>query len=494
MHRAAGPVGVAAALCGFVVCVSAQTTNQPPVFAQTGARSVELTFGAANPAWRMGKPAVVAGAPDGAALLKDLLNKAPSPKAGETINVDIVRKVPFSKLAKAIAKSLPVVSTIIAGVEILEAIRCQEAPGGTGECDMGQPQVLVPGEEWSTIWSSAWWPSYDQAAAFACGNRAAQTNHTYEFHSVQSVPWQGTASCYGRQNSTCYVSGIPTTCPSGQYYGHTGSMSMRTAGNSQVCPAATINGVSYAIGQLQPGADGQCPTGNYIPTAETPLADRIEQYAPRTRVPEVADGLSRAGKDIEHDGAPQVEGLPASVHRDRQVETRPDGITVRDTWADVRPTPSGYEWVPREVVTEYEPGATIPPPESVQGGTVTTGGRPSEPLEIITCGLPNTPPCKIDESGTPSSVTIPDSAVTASKGTALDKIGELGSVPAPAWSWSFSLPSACSPLLVGPFAGVSVDLDMCQYQPMFHDLMSLIWIGGTLWICVGIVGRTLSAG
>lgn len=114
--------------------------------------------------------------------------------------------------------------------------------------------------------------------------------------------------------------------------------------------------------------------------------------------------------------------------------------------------------------------------------------------EIITCGLPGKPPCKIDETGTPTSGTIPQEAVNTSKGSALDKVTELGNLQAPAWSWSFALPSSCSVMTVGPFHTLSVQVDLCQYQSMIHDLVGMIWAAFTVWACVGMVGRAFSVG
>jgi hypothetical protein len=43
---------------------------------------------------------------------------------------------------------------------------------------------------------------------------------------------------------------------------------------------------------------------------------------------------------------------------------------------------------------------------------------------------------------------------------------------------------------MGPY---SFTLDPCPYQPVAHDIMSLIWAASTLFLCVGMVGRTIRA-
>lgn len=54
------------------------------------------------------------------------------------------------------------------------------------------------------------------------------------------------------------------------------------------------------------------------------------------------------------------------------------------------------------------------------------------------------------------------------------------------WSWSFQLPTGCTPLVMADF---NVTIDPCQWQSTIHDLMSMIWIistfFGVLWIARG---------
>jgi hypothetical protein len=122
-------------------------------------------------------------------------------------------------------------------------------------------------------------------------------------------------------------------------------------------------------------------------------------------------------------------------------------------------------------------------------------GLPAE-IEIDTCGLPGKPPCRIDETGTPSG----DGAFGGAQ-SALDTVGQ-GAVNAvtaaggaagkdTAWGFSFSLPTGCSPL---DLPALSLEVDMCRWQPVIHDLMSLVWIAGTLFLVIGMVGRAFGGG
>lgn len=114
--------------------------------------------------------------------------------------------------------------------------------------------------------------------------------------------------------------------------------------------------------------------------------------------------------------------------------------------------------------------------------------------EDLECGLPGTPACKIDETGTPDPISETqaqqdaDNALSDTKQffdglqTALPEL--------PSLNWTFSLPTGCSTI---DMPGFSADvpslgsINMCQYQPMVHDLMSMIWAGVGLFVAIGMV-------
>jgi hypothetical protein len=131
-------------------------------------------------------------------------------------------------------------------------------------------------------------------------------------------------------------------------------------------------------------------------------------------------------------------------------------------------------------------------PGSIGGGGGTGTGK--DP-----CGLPGTPPCKIDETGTPSGQGVDSEGRAAmdAHGTAVgDAIsGVVGGSGAPSstWGFSFNLPSHCQPFTVDMIYKV-VDIDPCAFQAVIHDLMSLIWIGATIFFSLGMVFRTITGG
>lgn len=100
---------------------------------------------------------------------------------------------------------------------------------------------------------------------------------------------------------------------------------------------------------------------------------------------------------------------------------------------------------------------------------------------------------KIDETGVPAGAgTSYDSASKAINDSATDTETKINAArdrtDGPAWSFTFALPSGCSPYPVG-FG--SVVLDVCQYQGTIHDLLSMVWSAVTAFTIIGMVGRTI---
>lgn len=112
--------------------------------------------------------------------------------------------------------------------------------------------------------------------------------------------------------------------------------------------------------------------------------------------------------------------------------------------------------------------------------------------EIKTCGLPGTPPCKIDEKGTPEAKEdkAADDIDKAKK--PLDDFlkNPTSALPTfPTINWAFTLPSGCAPIALPAFAPYLQEIDVCAFQPMFHDLMSFVWVMGGIFGAIGTFWR-----
>lgn len=128
-----------------------------------------------------------------------------------------------------------------------------------------------------------------------------------------------------------------------------------------------------------------------------------------------------------------------------------------------------------------------PPPNS--DGTNRQPGKEPEtgPKE---CGSPGKPKCSIDEAGTPTSPgTALDAPKAALDKTVTDATAQINSVPGTArdtsWKFSFALPSGCTPYTMF----LNIVIDYCQFQPIIHDVMSMVWYAATFFAIVGMFGR-----
>lgn len=123
-----------------------------------------------------------------------------------------------------------------------------------------------------------------------------------------------------------------------------------------------------------------------------------------------------------------------------------------------------------------------------------TTDKPDDGKEQQNCGAPGQPPCKIDETGTPNG-----SAQVQGLGGLKDAIKTFGDkagqdidkakgLTSDGWTFTFALPTGCTPFVVEP---LQVTLDVCQWQGIIHDLLTMVWLAVTVWCCIGMVGRTL---
>lgn len=136
------------------------------------------------------------------------------------------------------------------------------------------------------------------------------------------------------------------------------------------------------------------------------------------------------------------------------------------------------------------------PASAANGGTGTKPGtsgpdgttnKPGEGKEQAACGAPGQPKCRIDESGTPSGQGDFDAANRGADETRegwLAEIAKAKELKSDGWTWTFQLPSGCTPLELPAY---NISLDVCRFQPVIHDIMSMVWLICTVMGCVWMV-------
>lgn len=185
------------------------------------------------------------------------------------------------------------------------------------------------------------------------------------------------------------------------------------------------------------------------------------------------------------------------------------------------PLPAGTD-APNEPTVAGNPAAGTKPltgPGSGTGGagrtpTTGTGGNNGGPASAAVgpggsglrnsegsddsgavCGAPPLPSCnvKVDEAGVPAEATAPGRFTQGN--TDIDKVktdadgffNDHRDITLPTWTWTFAFPSACSALVMPAFN--DFEIDVCQFQPIIHDLMSVLWVIAGIWGLIALFQR-----
>lgn len=440
--------------------------------------------------WHTAEPAT------GSSVLRDLLDKPFRPvDPGADFDIFTKRKVTPAMTARAVARALPGIGTAIVVAEFIEATGCKFNPQAIAiECE-GDFQAEPAGEFVYRLNTNG---QYYQSSGEAVAAEVRRINEAVNTPLVGGSVSRGTCTAGAVvgpwTNWTCVeVNRWAKDCPTCPAY----SMPDNPNHAFQVGKFTPVQaGVTTAQGcefELMP--DGSCA----MRPDEDEWADKVENSPEaKGKAPNVPPFLDEVGVDYET--TPPVEvGGPSVAPGGRIVEqTNPDGSTTtvdRDWLMTYSPPGSAnpwYGWTPRDITRTTEPNVPPAPYEPPDSGTGTPGGPSGGTTTVTTaqgedleCGLPGFPPCKIDESGTPAPEV---------KDTAADAEGVFADLKAcvlspstclpelPSLNWSFALPTSCSVIHLPQYAPALTQIDVCQFQPVFHDIM------GVFWAFAGLVG------
>lgn len=211
----------------------------------------------------------------------------------------------------------------------------------------------------------------------------------------------------------------------------------------------------------------------------------------------VIDVIAREIKDDEDDEFLRFPtGTREVVYGQRLLSRSDDGVSVTRNEVAVI-SGDTIQFTTRDIVRDEKTGTTKtitddpaygnPPSQNNLPGS---GSDPATDEKNVTCGLPDTPPCKIDETGTP--VVDDDDGSDdffSLLPTCLRDDWKKCIPEFPDINWTFQLPTGCAPIPLPAFERWGLGaIDICPYQPMIHDIMSMIWAAVGVFGAVAIVG------
>lgn len=389
---------------------------------------------------------------------------------------------------------------------VLEAIRCRAdgtSIAGILECDPLADMSQQQGYEYSNPWMT---PTYSSDAHAVCedlaGHRAAQSG----------VELSGSSPIGGTPYTGCEYT-YRYTCP-----GDPGGGPKNCTATAQASGWYSRSALVEACPQgSQPiaGQPGKCtrPEDEWIPVPSSYAEDRVDDWKGAADFPSIdppslaeeigqrLDGSADPNPVWSDAEAPStgIQDGPASVPGETTTTTtnNPDGSsseTTTTTTHNITYQGDTYNVTTTTVTSVQNYDAQGQPVGSPTTTTTTTNPPPvpSEEPEDLECGLPGYPKCQIDETGTPEAGEAwsdPGDAVQPLQDIVAEPV-----VPDAGWTFTIELPSSCTPYAAGDFAGVPVVVDLCAYQDIIHQLMSMVWAAATLFVLIGMVGRTFGTG
>lgn len=385
--------------------------------------------------------------------------------------MSLTRTIPWGAVARGASRALPLIGTALVIADEFDKLRCRKTTGGVGaECDAGQAPIAggtVTGVKVQDLGGSA---SADRDTACAYALAQQPLLGAYRDYYNPDPPYN-------------FSSGSPTSGQCALRYctgpGPTGCTQYPTY--PRPFEAASYTVADSCAGSVPVGSDGKCPTGSYSPANEDTLQGKLETWGDKSRAVGLVTDAMGKGVDLQPLAlSPGVLSGPSTAAEPGTVTTTtgPGGTTTTTTTTNNNITyeDNRYTYAPTTV--------------TVSGDTTTTTER--EAPEIDTCGLPGKPACKIDESGTPEPGTKDvqgdvDGKLDETREAIANPEGFFGAFPE--ITWSFALPSTCDVIAIPAFAPWLEEINVCAFQGIFHEIMTVVWMLGGLFGAIGIFWR-----
>lgn len=220
---------------------------------------------------------------------------------------------------------------------------------------------------------------------------------------------------------------------------------------------------------------------------EQQLADLIAQksgWPTSSRVAQAVADVTAREPAPSFPATPTVTG-PATSPGETKTKANPDGSTTTTT------TTHNHTYSGPTVNTTTTTVTSTCNGGSCNTTTETETPKLDEQPFSMPCGIAGTPPCavKVDDSGMPpdggNALKQETGDIDPQKTSILDKLGEIEEWDLGEWSWTFQLPTGCTPLPM--FLGV--EINPCQWQEEIHDVMTVIWLLTGITGCFVIFSR-----
>ena len=446
--------------------------------------------------------------------------------AGAAAEMAVARQIAWKGVARGAARALPYVGQAYLAYQLFTAARCYFNPHDPNnvDCDSGQSSTAGHCFTWyygrgdgthsQGCDSSASAAAADIAKQFDAENTSSDANGT-------STQTTSVGSCTSNTSSwlcaatyrrvydvkNCDAAG-GATC-----HFDSGANSYSFNGNvqaSQVCPAFTdaLNPANSGAEGASPGPDGKCPTGRYNSMAPDDAADQVAAAAGDSWKAKAAQLVAEAlGQHVNFAPQPNAAPSPLAVSPGDAASPAPVPLagpqTVVGPQTTTTTTPPGGSPTTTTNSTQYNItynnntyNYTTSTTTASPGGTTTTTGAPPD---IKTCGLPGTPACKIDESGTPTYVPPTDPFTPQVAKDASDTASTTASVVGPDWGFIGAPPLASCEAIefpTEPVTGRSLGSTNkpCEVVDDVRGAMAYIWAIMAAWMCFGFIRQTVNGG
>lgn len=221
---------------------------------------------------------------------------------------------------------------------------------------------------------------------------------------------------------------------------------------------------------------------------EQQLADAIAQksgWPASSRVGQAVADVTAREPAPSFPATPTVTG-PATSPGETKTKANPDGSTTTTT------TTHNHTYSGPTVNTTTTTVTSTCNGGSCNTTTETETPKLDEQPFSMPCGVAGMPACavKVDETGVPNATDVNADRLRDLEEQNADWIeGLVAANPFPDINWAFELPTACGVIPTPAFAPAVDGIDVCQFQPMFHELMTVVWMLGGLFGAISLFMR-----